>query len=132
MLEGTVEGDEAKVGRFRKSEQVGIGPILGGRARLARNRAKEFFNGGWFFQKDYARIIKPAVVHIPSLPLGVDVFPTHDCFRGDEPEEAELGDATEAETRSLLKRLKPLICSGVMEVAVVGQGQPNIHVREKE
>jgi hypothetical protein len=59
-------------------------------------------------------------------------FVGHNRFRGEEAEKAELGKAAEKEAGVRGDPEKPRGGAGVMDVALVGEGDPNVDIREKK
>jgi hypothetical protein len=59
-------------------------------------------------------------------------FVGHDGFRGEEAEKTELGEAAEKETGVRGKSGKPSGSADVMGVPLVGEGDPDVEIREKK
>ncbi len=49
-----------------------------------------------------------------------------------QPQEADLSDPAETETRVLIQISKPVRSDRMVEMPVRGEGNPDIHIREKE
>jgi hypothetical protein len=59
-------------------------------------------------------------------------FVGHDRFGGEEAEKAKLGEATEKETGVRGQPREPRVGEGVMDVPLIGKGDPDVEIREKK
>ena len=59
-------------------------------------------------------------------------FVSHDRFRSEEAEKAELCEAAEEEAGVHRKPGKPCRSSWVMDVPLVGESDPDVDIREKK
>jgi hypothetical protein len=59
-------------------------------------------------------------------------FVSHDGFRSEEAEKSELGEAAKKEAGVRGEPGKPCRGAGVMDVPLVGEGDPDVDIREKK
>jgi hypothetical protein len=99
---------------------------------LARKRAKGGVKVRRFLKEEDTAVRQPVVIGFPGLGLSHHLVGAHHCLGGKKPQQTELGKAAEADARLHVQLFEP--CSGdvVVNVAAVGQGDPDVHVREKE
>jgi hypothetical protein len=93
---------------------------------------KDVFKIGWFIEKDYASIREPAIKSFPSLGLSHHLIGSHDCMGGEQAQQADLRYAAETNTRFTFNFFKPSPGDVMVDVPSVGEGDPHIHIREKE
>ena|SRR5712691_8631483 len=97
----------------------------------AGQATKDAFKTWRLVEAGNAVVLQPAIVGVPCLRLILD-FVAHDGFRSEEAEKAELGEAAEKETGIGRKPGKPCGSASVMNVPLVGEGDPNVDIREKK
>jgi len=99
---------------------------------MVRKRAKSSVNVRGFLQENNAVIRQPAVIGLPGLPLSHHLVGTHYGRSREKPEQTDLSKPTEANARFHVQFLEPYFGDAVVNVAPVGQGDPYVHIREKE
>jgi len=80
----------------------------------------------------HALVPNPAIVCSPRFRLAHDLIGFHDCFRGQESKEAELCEPAEEQARSWGEAFEPAARDQMVDVPLVGEGDPDIDVREKK
>jgi hypothetical protein len=129
--EGAVEGDEGELGGGGKGAEIGVGPVFGGGTAEAGQAAEDPFEAGRLIKAGNAIILQPAIVGLPRLRLIHD-FVGHDRCRSEEAEKTELCETAEKEAGVRRKNGKPGGGTGMMDVALVGEGDPDVEIREKK
>ncbi len=99
---------------------------------LAGQRTKKLFKIGRFIDEDYPAIRQPAIESLPGLGLSHNLIGAHDCLRRKQPQQADLGEAAEANACFHIHFFEPSPRDFVVNVPSVGESDPDIHVREKE
>jgi hypothetical protein len=66
------------------------------------------------------------------LGLRHDFISPHNRLSSKKPQQAELGESAEANARFHIDVFEPCPRDVVVNVPAVGEGDPDIHVREKE
>lgn len=87
--------------------------------------------GGFLNEKD-TTILLPSIVCRPGFGLGHDFVGTHHGLSRKQPQETDLGEAAEAKSSFDIERFEPGAGCRVVNVAAIGQGDPDVHIREKE
>lgn len=95
-------------------------------------RTKKLFKIGRFIDEDYPTIRKPAIKGLPGLGLSHNLIGSHDRPRRKQPQQADLGEAAEANACFHIHFFEPSPRDLVVNVPSVGESDPDIHVREKE
>jgi len=129
--EGAIEGNEGELGGGSEGAEIGIGPIFCGGAAEASQAAGDAFEAAGLVEAGDAVVLEPTVIGLPGLRLIHD-FVGHDRFRGEQAEKAKLGEAAEKEAGVRGEPGKPSRGAGVMDVALIGQGHPDVEIREKK
>lgn len=93
--------------------------------------AKSSFHIRWFVEKMHPVVMEPPIVCRPRFRLRHGVV-VHDRAGCQQTKQADLGEATEAKPIRRIQALEPLPGNLVAFMTFPGEGEPNIHIREKE
>src|SRR5438094_4671410 len=102
------------------------------RARFARKRAKGVAQRRRLFYEQDATILHPAIISSPGLHLSDYFVCAHYRLSSEEPKHADLCETAEAKAILVSQTVKPFTGSAMMNVTAVGEGYPNVDIREKE
>ena len=126
-----IEGDEGELRGRSESAEIGIGPIFSGGPAKSSQVTEDAFEAARFVETRNSVILEPEVISLPCLPL-IHEFVTHHGFRRQKAEEAQLGEPAEEKSRVRRNRGKPLRCAAVVDVTLIGKGDPDVYIREKK
>ena len=85
-----------------------------------------------FFQELNAVVLKPAVVGLPGLPLAFCAILAHDRSRSEQSKEPELREAAKEKARGGRQTFEPRASGRVVNMAVIGESNPDVDIREKK
>ncbi len=85
-----------------------------------------------FFEENYPAIGQPPVKGLPGLELSHHLICSHDGLSREKPQQADLRKAAETYPRLRFNFFEPISRAAVVDMARIGEGEPNVDVREKE
>ena len=129
--ERAVEGDEGELRGRGKGAEIGIGPVFCGGTAEAGQAAEETFEAARFVQTGDTVVLQPPIIGLPG-PRLIHDFVTHDRLGSEEAEKTQLGEAAEKETGVRREHGKPRRAARMMDVCLVGEGDPDVDIREKK
>jgi len=129
--ERPVEGDQSELGREGEGAEVRIGPVFGGGAAQAREVAKGTFEARRLLEERDAVVFEPTVIDLPRLRL-IHHFARHDGWCGQKTKKSKLGETAKEEAVIVTQAGKPGRGGAVMDVALKGEGNPDVDIREKK
>ena len=94
-------------------------------------RSERLFQTSWFVKEDNARIIQPTIINLPRFRLGHHLQ-THYGVCRKQSQKTELGYPAETKARVLTQSRKPTRSDSVVDMPLRREGDPDIHIREKE
>ena len=127
----SIKGDKSHFFGVSECCQVCVSPQLGIWMRAIGHCAKSNFRIRWFVEKKHPVVMEPSIVGRPGFSLSHGVV-AHDRAGGQQTKQADLGEATEAKPVGRIQALEPPAGDLVAFMTFPGEGEPNIHIREKE
>ena len=131
-LKSLVKGHKPQIGNHSESRKVGVSPAFRARMLLSRKGAEDAVQIWWFLEEKHPAISEPVIKCLPSLELGHHLISSHNCLSGEEPQQAELREAAETNPCVHLHFFEPGPRDSMVNVPPISQGDPDIHIREKE
>ena len=127
----SIEGRHREVRRGSERRQIGVRPVLGRGVTQPGHAAKPALQPRRLIHVVHALILEPSIVSVPSLLLVHDLV-AHDRFGGQETEQSQLREPAEEEARVRVNGAEPVVRNHVMNMPLVGEGDPDVDIREKK
>lgn len=131
-LKSLVKCHKLQIGSHSEGRKVGVSPAFRAGIVLSRKRAEETIQIWRFLEEKHPAIGEPVIKCLPSLELGHHLISSHNCLSGEQPQKAELREAAETNPCVHIHFFEPGPRDAVVNVPPISQGDPDIHIREKE